>query len=102
MKRDGIPKEDIDTILKVTSQLTTVYKRLIINETGWKKGAAGKFLVHGFCLGILKSGSILIGNAIRKRRQQAIVLPPLESTNLNIIPKVPITAENMNIRTTDN
>ena len=97
MKRDGIPKEDIDTILKVTSQLTTVYKRLITNETGWKKGAAAKFLTHGFCLGILKSSSILIGNAIRKRREQAMLMPALEGTNLNKIPKVPLTSENMDI-----
>ena len=101
MKRDGIPKKDIDIILKATSQLTTVYKRLIMNETGWKKGVAGKFLTHGFCLGILKSSAVLVGNAIRKRRAQAMLMPPLETTNLNKIPKFPITSENMDIVTSD-
>ena len=44
---------------------------------------------------ILKSSAVLVGNAIRKRRAQAMFMPPLETTNLNKIPKFPITSENM-------
>ena len=89
LKNQDIPQDDIDTIQKASQQLATVFRRLMVNDFGWKKVATGKFLSYGFCLSLLKSSSKMLGNAIRNRRQHAVMIPELESTNIDNMSRFP-------------
>ena len=71
MKTNNIPQEDIDTILRVSNQLTTVHKRLVIDQSDCNEEATRKILSQVISLGVLKSSSIVLSNSVKKRREAA-------------------------------